>query len=63
MDANIFIYAYFKPKKGKGLSDKIKWCKHEAKEIVKKINEELWNCINRNIGVYSDVILFPAKQK
>jgi len=40
LDANIFIYAYFKPKKGKVLSDKIKWCKHEAKEIVKKINEE-----------------------
>ncbi|MHA1148247.1 MAG: type II toxin-antitoxin system VapC family toxin [Promethearchaeota archaeon] len=40
MDANIFIYAYFKPKKGKVLSDKLKWCKQEAKAIVKKINEE-----------------------
>ncbi|TFG12014.1 MAG: PIN domain-containing protein [Promethearchaeota archaeon] len=40
LDANIFIYAYFKPKKGKILSDKIKWCKQKAKEIIKKINEE-----------------------
>ena len=40
LDANIFIYAYFKPKKGKVLSDKIKWCKQEAKNILKKINEE-----------------------
>ena len=40
LDANIFVYAYFKPKKGKILSDKIKWCKQEAKEIIKKINEE-----------------------
>ena len=40
LDANIFIYAYFKPKKGKALSDKIKWCKEEAKKIIQKINEE-----------------------
>ena len=40
LDANIFIYAYFKPKKGKALSNKIKWCKEEAKKIVQKINEE-----------------------
>ena len=40
LDANIFIYAYFKPKKGKILSEKIKWCKQEAKKIVQKINEE-----------------------
>ena len=40
LDANIFVYAYFKPKKGKVLSDKINWCKQEAKEIIKKINEE-----------------------
>ncbi|KKM82334.1 hypothetical protein LCGC14_1320690 [marine sediment metagenome] len=47
LDANIFIYAYFKPKKGKGLSDKIKWCKEEAKKIVEKINEEKNNyCIS-----------------
>ncbi len=39
LDANIFIYAFFKPKKGKALSDKIKWCKEEAKKIVQKINE------------------------
>lgn len=40
IDANIFIYAYFKPKKGKDLSDKLKWCKEEAKKIVQKINDE-----------------------
>ena len=40
LDANIFIYAYFKPKEGIVLSDKLKWCKHQAKEIVKKINKE-----------------------
>ncbi len=40
LDANIFIYAYFKPKKGKSISNKIKWCKEEAKKIVQKINEE-----------------------
>jgi len=40
LDANIFIYAYFKPKKGKALSNKLKWCKEEAKKIVQKINEE-----------------------
>lgn len=40
IDANIFIYAYFKPKKGKVLSDRIKWCKEESKKIVQKINEE-----------------------
>ena len=40
LDANIFIYAYFKPKKGRILSDKIKWCKQKAKDIIKKINEE-----------------------
>lgn len=40
LDANIFIYAYFKPKKGKVLSDKILWCKQEAKKIIQKINKE-----------------------
>jgi predicted nucleic acid-binding protein len=40
LDANIFVYAYFKPKKGIVLSDKIKYCKREAKQIIKKINEE-----------------------
>ncbi|NVM19075.1 MAG: type II toxin-antitoxin system VapC family toxin [Candidatus Lokiarchaeota archaeon] len=47
LDANIFIYAYFKPKKGKSLSNKIKWCKEEAQKIVQKINEEENNyCIS-----------------
>lgn len=40
IDSNIFIYAYFKPKKGKVLSDKIKWCKGEAKKIIQNINKE-----------------------
>ncbi len=40
LDANIFIYAYFKPKKGKPLSEKLKWYKSQAKEIVKKIDNE-----------------------
>jgi len=40
IDANIFIYAYFKPKKSVVLSEKIKWCKKEAKRIVESINEE-----------------------
>lgn len=40
LDANIFIYAFFKPKKDKVLSDKIKWCKNEAKRIIQEINEE-----------------------
>ena len=40
LDANIFIYAYFKPKEGAVLSDKIKWCKEEAKKIVESINGE-----------------------
>jgi len=47
VDANIFIYAYFKPKEGVILSDKIKWCKEEAKKIVKSINLEENNyCIS-----------------
>ena len=47
LDANIFIYAYFKPKTGKILSDKIKWCKEEAKKIIQIIDEEKNNyCIS-----------------
>lgn len=47
LDANIFIYAFFKPRKGKVLSDKIKWCKEESKKIIQKINEETNNfCIS-----------------
>lgn len=40
LDANIFIYAYFKPKKEKILSEKITWRKEQAKKIVQQINEE-----------------------
>ncbi len=47
LDANIFIYAYFKPKKEKSLSNRIKWCKEEAKKIVQKINEDIGDyCIS-----------------
>jgi predicted nucleic acid-binding protein len=40
LDANVFIYAYSKPRKGKKLSDKIKWFKREAKKIIKILNYE-----------------------
>lgn len=40
LDANIFVYAFFKQKKGKFLSDKINWCKQEAKKIIEEINKE-----------------------
>ena len=40
LDANIFIYAYFKSKKGKIISKKIQWCKEEAKKIINNINNE-----------------------
>ncbi len=40
IDANIFIYAFFKPKKGKILSAKLRWCKEEAKKIVQMINSQ-----------------------
>jgi hypothetical protein len=40
LDANIFVYAFFKQKKGKLLSDKINWCKQEAKKIIEEINKE-----------------------
>lgn len=47
IDANIFIYAYFKIKKGKKLSDKIKWFKQQAKEIIREINNEVGDyCIS-----------------
>ncbi len=37
LDANIFIYAYYKPRKE--LSEKAKWVKEESKKILKKIND------------------------
>ena len=40
LDANLFIHAYYKPKKGKILSPKVKWIKEEAKKIIQKINDE-----------------------
>lgn len=39
LDANVFIYAYFKPK-DKTLSPKIMWMKEEAKQIIESINNE-----------------------
>jgi hypothetical protein len=47
LDANIFIYAYFKPKKEKQLSNKLKWSKNKAKQILQDINDEQGNyCIS-----------------
>jgi len=37
LDANIFIYAYYKPRKE--LSEKAKWMKEESKKILKRIND------------------------
>ena len=37
LDANVFIYAYYKPKRT--LTQKEQRMKNEAKEIIKKINE------------------------
>lgn len=37
LDANIFIYAYYKPRKE--LSEKARWMKEESKKILKKIND------------------------
>jgi predicted nucleic acid-binding protein len=39
LDANLFIYAYYKTKKGKKLTPKIQWMKEEAKKIILKINK------------------------
>jgi hypothetical protein len=41
IDANVFIYAYFKPKKEYGeLSPKVRWMKTESKKIIEKLNNE-----------------------
>ncbi len=39
VDANIFIHAYWKPRKT-NLSPKTQWAKAEAKKIVTKINDK-----------------------
>jgi len=39
LDANLFIYAYYKSKKGKNLTPKIQWMKEEAKKIILKIDK------------------------
>lgn len=37
LDANIFIYAYYKP--GRKISDRAKWMKEESKKILKEVND------------------------
>jgi len=37
LDANIFVYAYYKPKRA--LSQKEQYMKNEAKKIIERINE------------------------
>ena len=37
IDANVFIYAFYKPKKR--LTEKEKWMKEESKKIIKRITE------------------------
>ena len=37
LDTNIFIYAYYKPRKE--LSGKARWMKEESKKILKRIND------------------------
>jgi hypothetical protein len=37
LDANIFIYAYYKPRKE--LSEKARWMKEKSKKILKRIND------------------------
>ncbi len=37
LDANIFIYAYYRPKVR--LNRKAKWMKSEAKEIIRRVND------------------------
>lgn len=39
LDANLFIYAYYKSKKGTNLAPKIQWMKEEAKKIILKIDK------------------------
>ncbi|AEA47336.1 type II toxin-antitoxin system VapC family toxin [Archaeoglobus veneficus] len=36
LDANIFIYAYYKPKKE--LNEKARWMKEESKKILKRVS-------------------------
>jgi len=52
LDANVFIYAYYKPKRE--LTEKQKQMKEHAKEIIRKINEgeEVMRCEDIN-EIYS----------
>ncbi len=38
LDANVFIYAYWKPRR-EDLSPKTKWVKEKSKEIIRKLND------------------------
>jgi len=61
LDANVFIYAYYKPKRE--LTEKQKEMKEKAKEIIRKINEgekvittvvhlsEISNILKRGLGL------------
>jgi predicted nucleic acid-binding protein len=40
LDTNIFFFAYFRPKKGQILSNKVQWMKKKAQEILRKIDNE-----------------------
>nr|MDO8119207.1 type II toxin-antitoxin system VapC family toxin [Candidatus Sigynarchaeota archaeon] len=40
VDANVFVYAYWKPKDGSSLSVKTKWMKDAAKKIVTTISND-----------------------
>jgi predicted nucleic acid-binding protein len=40
LDANVFIYAFFKPKNEEELSERIKWSKKEARKIINAIDNE-----------------------
>ncbi|TXT53774.1 MAG: PIN domain protein [Promethearchaeota archaeon] len=40
LDANVFVYAFSKPKTEQNLSEKIKWCKKEAAKIINDIDNE-----------------------
>ncbi|MFW6194606.1 MAG: type II toxin-antitoxin system VapC family toxin [Halobacteriota archaeon] len=37
LDANIFIYAYYKP--GRKISERAKWMKEKSKEILRAVND------------------------
>jgi predicted nucleic acid-binding protein len=50
IDANIFVYAYFRAKK-RTLPPKTRWIKEEAKKIIKEISESNSNSIKYCISL------------